>query len=141
MPPGDQAPPVRDLRTLVVLEAWANPRIRTELQENPRGTVAEIAKKHRVELPDVNLKVVFEEPGDYTLVIPENPVGKSPAEVRATRSSSPGVPEKTLNPVCTYTTPCGCADTYETHSCLCDPFTALAACPDLTVGPHCPAPS
>ncbi|MGD1239269.1 hypothetical protein [Mycobacterium seoulense] len=82
-----------DLRTHVALAAWANTGIRTKLKDDPRGAVTEIADRHSqwifrmsISSPNVNFKVVIGEPGDYTLVVPESPVGKSPAEIRAMRS-------------------------------------------------------
>ena len=113
-----------DLRALVALEAWTNPRIKTQLKENPKAAVAEIAKKHGFNLPDVNFKVVFEEPGNHTFVIPENPVGISPAEVRALRSQSVGELLKDSK-FCSFTAACGCANTL-TGLCMCDAFVTLA---------------
>ncbi|MGD1239268.1 hypothetical protein [Mycobacterium seoulense] len=140
---GDGPPVVADLRTLVALEAWANPRIRTKLKDDPSGAVAEIANRHSLDLPDVNFKVVFDGPDDYTLVIPENPVGKSPAEVRAERSGSPAELQKISGGgVCTVTAECGCSRTV-TGACACltiagtacvckvVAFTEALYCPDI----------
>ena len=109
-----------DLRTLVAFEAWRNPRIKTQLKENPKAAVAEIAKKHGLNLPDVNFNVIFEEPGNYTLVIPENPVGKSPAEIRAMRSrNSSELKSWSEGMHCSFTAECFCVGT-QTGGCSCD---------------------
>lgn len=117
-----------DLRTLVTLEAWQNPRFKAKVKRNPKKAVEELAVKYGFQVPaNVRLRVASDTNSIYHLVIADNPVGASPSELRRAmgrrgRRLGPG----TVN---TYTADCGCSDTY-TGGCPCGTIfgTPCAAC-------------
>lgn len=70
-----------DLRTLVDLEAWQNPRFRAEVQRDPKAAVTKLAARHGITLPEgIEFRAVSDTEKVYHLVISENPVGASPEE-------------------------------------------------------------
>lgn len=70
-----------DLRTLVDLEAWQNPRFRNEVQRDPKAAVTRLAAQYGITLPEgMEFRTVSDTAKVYNLVISENPVGASADE-------------------------------------------------------------
>lgn len=76
--------PVLDLRALVDLEAWQDPRFKAEVQSNPNEAIAKLAKKYGVEVPEgMQFRTVTDETNVYHLVISNNPAGVSPDDAES----------------------------------------------------------
>ena len=70
-----------DLRTLVDLEAWQDPRFRAEVQRDPKAAVTQLAVRYGITLPEgMEFRTVSDTEKVYNLVISENPVGASADE-------------------------------------------------------------
>jgi hypothetical protein len=110
-----------DLRALVMLEAWQNPTFKKEVMRHPNDAVKKLGQKYGVAVPaDANFSVIVEQPGDFHLILKENPLGLSPAEFkRWLRSKDAKEAEaKSGGAVCSKTAECGCPDTF-TGGCAC----------------------
>ena len=95
-----------DLRTIVALKSWEDPKFASDLKKNPKKAVKRLAKTLGLDIGNAKLKIVDEDAEEYTLVIPENPMGASPAEMRKKNS------EVTMlrggGTINTFTADCGC---------------------------------
>jgi len=105
-----------DLRTIVALKSWEDPKFAAELKDNPKGAVEGLAKSLGLDVSDVNFKVVDESSDEYLLVVPDNPMGASPADMRSQNSEV--VMLRGGGTVNSYTADCGCGNSY-TGGCSC----------------------
>ena len=85
-----------DLRTLVDLEAWQNPRFKDELMRDANAAVAGLATRYGFDISGaMEFRAVADSDSVYHLVVSTNPVGASPAdagsEVQAYMSQFQGV--------------------------------------------------
>ena len=68
-----------DLRSIVDLEAWQDPRFKAEVQANPKAAVAKLAAKYGFEVPsEIEFRTVSDADNVYHLVVSNNPAGVSP---------------------------------------------------------------
>jgi hypothetical protein len=75
------ANPVLDLRAIVDLEAWQDPRFKDEVQRDPAAAVAKLAKKYGMPVPaGISFRTVSDEDTVYHLVISNNPAGLAPSD-------------------------------------------------------------
>jgi len=76
-----------ELRALVIIEAWHNPRFLAELEKNPRQAVEKLAAREGLDpAAAAGLEIAGENGRLSPLFLPPNPVGASPAEIRRVRA-------------------------------------------------------
>ncbi len=116
-----------DLRTLVALKTWEDPKFAEELRSDAKSAVQRLAKEFKLDVSGVDFKVTDERSGEYVLVIPANPMGASPAELRTERNQLAML--RGGGTVNSYTADCGCGNSY-TGGCSCGTVfgTPCAAC-------------
>lgn len=73
-----------DLRSIVDLEAWQDPRFKAEVQADPKAAVAKLAAKYGFEVPaEIEFRAVTDQDNVYHLVISNNPAGVSPDDAES----------------------------------------------------------
>jgi len=97
-----------DLRTMIALAAWADPKFADLVRRDPAKAVAELAKEYDVPVPKgVKFKTVVADPKEFQLFLLANPAGKMEAASRAVGPG--GIPSVTADCWCGDTTTGGCS--------------------------------
>ncbi|MBI2716071.1 MAG: hypothetical protein HYX37_16685 [Rhizobiales bacterium] len=98
-----------DLRTMITVAAWADPKFAELVQRDPAAAVAELAKEYDIKPPrGMKFKTVQADPNEYLFFLPPNPAG----ELKTSRlEAGPGG-------IRTVTADCWCGDT-TTGRCSC----------------------
>lgn len=112
-----------DLRTLAMVSAWGDASFKATLQADPDTAMQQLCDAFGIPKPSVRWKVVDEADGEYTIVLPANPLGVPPAE----RTDDDMTTQGKTGFVCSYTSECGCGDSY-TGGCPCGHTVSGSPC-------------